>query len=61
MLERDWKTPGEFGARIIGPTKSRLSSYVVFEKIWHDYIYEQNTDEGVKAYEKTVEFIEKNK
>ena len=25
------KTSGEFGARIIGPTKSRLSSYVVFE------------------------------
>lgn len=29
--------------------------------LWHDYIYEQNTDEGVKAYEKTVEFIEKNR
>ena len=26
------KTSGEFGARIIGPTKSRLSSYVVFEE-----------------------------
>lgn len=26
------KTSGEFGARIIGPTKCRLSSYVVFEE-----------------------------
>ena len=26
------KISGEFGARIIGPTKSRLSSYVVFEE-----------------------------
>ena len=26
------KTSGEFGASIIGPTKSRLSSYVVFEE-----------------------------
>lgn len=29
--------------------------------LWHDYIYVQNTDEGIKAYEKTVEFIEKNR
>ena len=26
--------------------------------LWHDYIYEQNTEEAVKAYEETVRFIE---
>lgn len=27
--------------------------------LWHDYIYEQNTEEAVKAYEETIEFISK--
>ena len=26
--------------------------------LWHDYIYEQNTEEAIKAYEMTVRFIE---
>lgn len=30
-------------------------------KLWHDYIYDQNTEEAVKAYEETLNFIEKHK
>lgn len=29
--------------------------------LWHDYIYEQNTEEAIKAYEETVRFIEANR